>query len=111
MKATDRLDLHAAVRTQGMPVVVIFLTALIGAILALWLNIRFVKKRIPNWQPDWVVPFVFSVGSFEKNKKELWIERGAGESDADMIVKQQLACLLEMPIGFVVGGILSAFLS
>ena len=94
-----------------MPVVVLFLTALTGAILSLWLNIRIVRKRIPGWKPDWAVPFVLSVGSFDKSKKELWIGRGLGDDDADMIVKQQLACLFEMPVGFIVGAIFAAFLS
>lgn len=94
-----------------MPVVVLFLTALIGATLALWLNIRIVRKRIPKWQVDWAVPFVFSVGSFDNSKRELWTERGLSEDDADMIVKQQLTCLLEMPIGFIVGAVLSVLLS
>jgi hypothetical protein len=56
------------------------------------------------------IPFVFSVSSFDKRKKELWTERGLSEDDADMIGRQQLSCLFEMPIGFVVGAILSMLL-
>ena len=94
-----------------MPVVVGFLTALTGMILALWLNIRIVRNRLSKWTGDLAVLFIFSVGSIDKRKRELWTERGFSEDEANMIIKQQLACLFEMPIGFVAGAILSAFLS
>jgi hypothetical protein len=54
---------------------------------------------------------VFSVGNLDKRTTELWTERGFSADDANIIIKQQLICLLEMPIGVVVGGILSAYLS
>ena len=94
-----------------MPVVVLFLTTLVGAILAIWLNIQIVKSNVAKWAGDLTVVFVFSVGSLDKRKTELWTGRGFSADDANIIVKQQLACLFEVPIGFVVGCILSAYLS
>ena len=95
-----------------MPVVVLLLTAFAGAFLVIWLNIRIMKKKVHKWTGgNLVALFVFSLGSFDPKQKELWIARGFNEDEARIILKQQRACLFEMPIGFVVGCILSAFLS
>jgi hypothetical protein len=40
-----------------MPIVVLFLTTLVGAILALWLNIRIVKSKVAKWAGDHICVF------------------------------------------------------
>lgn len=95
-----------------MPVVVLLLAALSGGILTIWINIRILKKKVRRWTGgDLAALFVFSLGSFDQRRKELWTQRGFSEDEAKMILKRQSVCLFEMPIGFVVGCILSVFLS
>lgn len=95
-----------------MPIVAAFAITLIWWILALWVNIRILKKRLPQWtDTQFAAVFVFSIASFDRDRKELWTRHGFSEAKAEMILKQQLMCLFELPIGFVVGGVVSAFLA
>jgi hypothetical protein len=90
-----------------MAVVVGFTATVIGAILVLWFNIRLLRRRVRGWQSDFTPIFVFSVGSIDPRKVTLWTDRGFSETDAQIIVRQQLMCLLELPIGFLIGCALS----
>jgi uncharacterized membrane protein YfcA len=95
-----------------MPVLVLLITALIGVILAIWVNVRILREKITKWTGgDLLILFAFSLGSFDGKQKELWMGRGFSEDEAKTILKQQNICLFEMPIGFVIGAIASAFLS
>ena len=94
-----------------MAVVVLLCVALIGAFLSIWLNIRALKRKIPNWKSgNFNAQFVFSLGSFKTGQQDLWTEQGLTEDDAKVILRQQLFCLFELPIGFFVGCVLSVFL-
>jgi hypothetical protein len=55
--------------------------------------------------------FVFSLGSFQPDRDQLWIQKGFSELEAKTILKQQLICLMEFPIAFFVGCVLSAVAS
>jgi hypothetical protein len=94
-----------------MPVVVLLFTALLGAFLSIWLNLRILRRKTQKWKGgNLVALFVFSLGSFRTKQSELWTQQGFTDDEARMILRQQLFCLFELPVGFVVGCVLSILL-
>jgi len=90
-----------------MAVVVGLTVTIIGWILILWLNLSLLKGKVHRWRNDLVPLFVFSIGSINPGKASLWTQQGYSQAEAQIIVRQQLLCLLELPIGFLLACILS----
>jgi hypothetical protein len=79
----------------------LFVSALFGAILALVLNVRIVKSKIKGWNSNSTIWFVLSVGNFGQRQVDMWKRRGGyNDDEAKIIIKYQLLCLIEMPIAF-----------
>ena len=88
-----------------------FLGALAGAVTALSVNIALVKRKLSRWDANSSIWFVMTIGNFGDKQRGMWQRRcGYGRGESDVIMKYQLLCLLEMPIGFVLSAILLTFL-
>ena len=90
-----------------MPIVVGLAVTMIGLILIIWLNLSSLKGKVHTWRNDLVPLFIFSIGSVRPGKASLWTQQGYSEAEARVIVRQQLFCLLEFPIAFLVACVLS----
>jgi hypothetical protein len=93
-----------------MSIVFLFGATLVGVTLVLWFNIRQLRQKVRGWRSDLIPLFIFSIGSISPRKVTLWTNRGYTEAEARIIVRRQLICLLEFPIGFIVGIALLAVL-
>ena len=52
--------------------VIVFLGALAGAALSLYVNISLARKKIGRWDSNSTVWFVMSLGAFGKRQRETW---------------------------------------
>jgi|LakMenEpi03Aug12_release.lakeMendotaPanAssembly.Ray.scaffolds.fasta_scaffold3558516_1 hypothetical protein len=91
--------------------VIIFLASLVGAVIALSVNICLARNKIGRWEPNSTVHFVMSIGAFGARQRQSWLNAGYSEKEADAIIDYQLFSLLEMPLGFVASAILLFVLS
>jgi hypothetical protein len=91
--------------------VIIFLGALTGAGLSLYVNISLAKKKIGRWDSNSTALFVMSLGAFGKRQRETWQRTGYSEEEASTIIDYQLFSLMEMPLGFVASAILVVVMS
>jgi len=68
------------------------------------MNIRFVRSHIGNWNSRFTILFVLSLGQFRQKQKEVWrLRAGYDETEANIIIKYQFLCLLEIFLGFITG--------
>jgi hypothetical protein len=86
--------------------VIVFLGALVGAALSLYVNISLARKKIGRWDSNSTVWFVMSLGAFGKRQRETWRRTGYSEEEASTIIDYQLFSLMEMPLGFIASVIL-----
>jgi hypothetical protein len=92
-----------------VPIIIIMATAITGMILALWHNVRVLRRRFSHWQSNLSVLFIFSIGngSADPAKIALWTNVGFSGAEAKMIIRRQVMCLLATVMGVVVGCVLS----
>jgi hypothetical protein len=82
---------------------IVFFTPLLGVLLVVWMNIRFVRSHIGNWNSRFTILFVLSLGQFRQKQKEVWrLRAGYDETEANIIIKYQMLCLLEISLGFFI---------
>jgi hypothetical protein len=88
-----------------------FVGTLAGAVTALSVNIALVRRKLRRWNANSSILFVMSVGNFGEKQRAMWQRKaGYGREEADVIIKYQLLCLLEILIGFFLSTILATFL-
>ena len=88
-----------------------FLGTLAGAVTALSVNIALMRRKLSRWDANSSIWFVMSIGNFGEKQRAMWQRRaGYGREESDVIIKYQLLCLLEIPIGFFLSAILVTFL-
>jgi hypothetical protein len=82
----------------------IFFVPVFGVQLVVWTNIRFVRSHVRNWNSHSTFLFVISLGQFRQKQREVWRCRGDyDETEANIIIKYQFLCLLEILLGFITG--------
>ena len=96
---------------EGALATIGFLVTLAGAVTALSVNIALVRRRLRRWDANSSILFVMSVGNFGERQRAMW-QRKAGyrRDEADVIMKHQLLCLIEIVVGFVLSPFLLIFL-
>jgi hypothetical protein len=92
---------------DDVAVIVGFAVTMLGWILIIWLNLSSLKGKVHKWRSDLVPLFIFSIGSVRPGKASLWTQQGYSQTEAQIIVRQQLLYLLEFPIAFLVACVLS----
>lgn len=90
---------------------IIFLASLVGAVIALSVNICLAKNKIGRWDSNSTVHFVMTIAAFGPRQRQSWLNEGYSEKEADTIIDYQLFSLMEMPVGFVASVILLVVLS
>jgi hypothetical protein len=84
-----------------------FFCSVVGAAVALWLNIRWVKSKVQRWDGNSTVLFIMSLGNFGQKQRDMWRRRAGYNSDeANVIIKYQLLGLLGVFLGFCASTIL-----
>jgi hypothetical protein len=88
-----------------------FLGALAGVVTAFSVNIALVRRKLSRWDANSSIWFIMSIGNFGEKQRAMW-QRKAGydREESDVIIRYQILCLLEMPIGFFLSAILVTFL-
>ena len=82
----------------------VFFVPVFGVQLVVWTNIRFVMSHVRNWNSRSTFLFVISLGQFRQKQREVWRRRGDyDETEANIIIKYQFLCLLEIFLGFITG--------
>jgi hypothetical protein len=90
--------------SSDLRALVVFFVPVLGVQLVVWTNIRFVRSHIRNWNSHSTFLFVISLGQFRQKQRELWRCRGDyDETEANIIIKYQFLCLLEILLGFIAG--------
>ncbi len=88
--------------SSDLRALIVFFTPLLGVLLVVWMNILFVRSHIGNWNSRFTILFVLSLGQFRQKQKEVWRSRaGYDEIEANIIIKYQILCLLEILLGFI----------
>ena len=78
--------------------------------IATWVNVWIVKSKVRAWKSSSVAWFVASLGQFGARQIAFWKRReGYDENEARIIIKHQLLCLVEIPVGVVTVFILANF--
>ncbi|MGJ4950074.1 hypothetical protein [Bradyrhizobium sp. HKCCYLS20291] len=88
-----------------------FLGTLAGVVSAISINIVLVKRKLSRWDASSTIWFVASIGNFGEKQKAMWQRRGGyGRAESEIIIRYQLLCLLEMPVGLLLSAVLVPFL-
>ena len=88
--------------SSDLRALVVFFAPLLGVQLVVWTNIRFVRSHVRNWNSGSTFLFVISLGQFRQKQKEVWrLRAGYDETEANIIIKYQILCLLEILLGFI----------
>src|SRR5689334_19040817 len=94
--------------SQNLQVLIVLLASLSSIIIVIWMNIRFVMGLVRRWDSNATVLFIFSLGQFGQRQKERWKDLvGCNDNEANIIIKYQLLCLLECPLGFFISALAS----
>jgi hypothetical protein len=88
--------------TPNQLTLLLFLSAILGVILALVLNVRIVRSKIRRWDSNSTIWFVLSIGNFGQKQVDMWKRRGGyNDDEARIIIRYQLWCLIEIPVAFL----------
>ena len=88
--------------SQNLLVLIVFVLCLSIVAIAIWVNVRIVKSKVREWKSSSIAWFVASLGQFGARQIAFWKRReGYDENEARIIIKYQLLCFLEIPIGVV----------
>ena len=89
--------------SSDLRALIVFFAPLLGVLLVVWMNVRFVRSHIGNWNSRFTILFVLSLGQFRQKQKEVWrLRAGYDETEANIIIKYQILCLLEISLGFII---------
>jgi DMSO reductase anchor subunit len=89
--------------SSDLRALMVFFTPLLGILLVVWMNVRFVRSHIGKWNSRFTILFVLSLGQFRQKQKEVWrLRAGYDETEANIIIKYQILCLLEISLGFII---------
>ena len=93
-----------------MPYFIVPGATFVGITLVLWFNIRLLRRKVSGWRNDLIPIFIMAIGNGRASpaRVALWTGMGFSEVDARIIIQRQVMCLLEAPVGFVVGFVLLA---
>ena len=92
------------VMSTDLRTLAVFFVPVFGVQLVVWTNIRFVRSHVRNWNSRSTFLFVISLGQFRQKQREVWRCRGDyDETEANIIIKYQFLCLLEILLGFITG--------
>ncbi len=92
------------VMSTDLRTLAVFFVPVFGVQLVVWTNIRFVRSHVRNWNSRSTFLFVISLGQFRQKQREVWRCRGDyDETEANIIIKYQFLCLLEIFLGFITG--------
>ena len=90
--------------SSDLRALVVFFAPVLGVQLVVWTNIRFMRSHVRNWNSHSTFLFVISLGQFRQKQREVWRCRGDyDETEANIIIKYQFLCLLEILLGFITG--------
>jgi hypothetical protein len=94
--------------TEGTSIIVMIAVTLIGVIVTFWYNVRVLRRKLGRWRSDLTMLFVV-IGNARASPARIasWTGIGFSENEARIIIRQQKICLLELPIVFVIGCVLS----
>ena len=94
---------RSLVLSSDLRALIVFFTPLLGILLVVWMNVRFVRSHIGKWNSRFTILFVLSLGQFRQKQKEVWrLRAGYDETEANIIIKYQMLCLLEISLGFII---------
>ena len=89
--------------SSDLRALIVFFTPLLAILLVVWMNVRFVRSHIGKWNSRFTILFVLSLGQFRQKQKEVWrLRAGYDETEANIIIKYQMLCLLEISLGFII---------
>jgi hypothetical protein len=105
--AASKGDPECPLVSEGSSMLVMIGFTLIGVILVIGLNVRLLRRKLPAWRSDLIPGFIVTIGNGRAGlpRIALWTGVGFSEAEARIIVHHQMMCILEMPIGFFVGGL------
>jgi hypothetical protein len=96
--------------SPNLLMLIVFVSSLAIMAIATWVNVRIVKSKVQAWKSSSVVWFVASLGQFGTRQIEFWKRReGYDEHEARIIIKYQLLCFVEIPVGVVTVFILANY--
>ena len=94
---------RSLVLSSDLRALFVFFTPLLGILLVVWMNVRFVRSHVGKWNSRFTILFVLSLGQFRQKQKEVWrLRAGYDETEANIIIKYQMLCLLEISLGFII---------